>query len=192
MRNQLFYFFILSIVVFGAQGCQQTTIKRYTLDNAFLAEEVIDPRTGIALRPPLQWDEVNIPNVAAYNQSLSEVSPYKVSVNKMFINQNTSGIILISDISSISQETMTALPRAYNDLLNSRSQWNSISHAEVEINGNIADEYLMKSNNMVNYKLLFLSGEKPPFQVDYLIPQSFYDELMQSKIEASIASIVNQ
>ncbi|MEL7121731.1 MAG: hypothetical protein AAFO07_19940 [Bacteroidota bacterium] len=184
---RILFFSVISLILFVS--CSSQKKPKYTIDNNLVSEVVEIPSLNMNFQPPLGWKELPIPNADQYNQALSAVTPYPISVRKLFMNQENQNLVLISDISRLKKELHDQMLEEYNSMLNIGNQWNTIEKDFFEQNDLIVDEFILQSNLLVSYKVLYPYDGDPKFQLDFFLQKGSYDENLKKTIEASIASI---
>jgi len=164
--------------------------KNYAYDPAFLGEAFTVEALKVTLAPPIKWENIPLNNASQYNKALSQSSPYRIQAGALFKSPgSTNCIMIISAIKEWPDQGRKQLEKTYKNFFDFGPQWSSITQSELNINKVSAIEIMLTGQALVHYKVLFFPDSRPPFQLDYLIPQSYFDEDMKAYVESSIASV---
>ena len=86
------FFSVISFIFFV--GCSSQEKSKYSIDNNLVSEVVEIPGLNMNFQPPIGWKELPIPNAEQYNQALSVITPYPISVKKLFMNKENQNLVV--------------------------------------------------------------------------------------------------
>ena len=182
---------LFSILFFGCAKTKEASDTNddllFDINYALLGESFYDTTLGMKMKIPLGWKKISMLNDEVLAAKFKHLRLDSLG-STMYIDTAQHASILISIMNAM---TAKDLQRIYNNpdsTYNLVKKWDTVIKSELSINGIHTYQFLLQSQNLINFKLIFTGKTKQKFQVDYFIERSKYLGLVK-KIESSIGTI---
>jgi hypothetical protein len=196
MYKALLLLFLLSIT-----GCTQRGEEKagrpielmFDINPELLGEIIRLDDKGIGFQPPKEWrsisDEVFAEAVSQIKQSVSRTDLFSLRPLYVFLHHDRNSTLIVSVITSDSTfSNPSELVESYRVELNGRLHDSDYKETDFLKDGIHFYQYLIQSDDIVNFKFLLQNRNRELFQLDYIVPRAVY--AIESKaIESSIGSI---
>jgi hypothetical protein len=192
---------LLLLILLSITGCTQSGEERvgrpieliFDINPELLDEIIRLDDKGVGFQPPKEWrplsDEVFGEAVSQIMQSVSETDLFSIRPLYVFLHHDHNSSLIVSVITSDSTFTSPSdFAKSYRLELSGRLYDNDYKETEFLKDGIHFYQYLIQSDDIVNFKFLFQNRTGELFQLDYIVPRAVY--ATESKaIESSIGSI---
>lgn len=196
MYRMLFLLFL--VVIVGCVSHKDDDSDRpdemeFTVDPELLGDAIHLDEKGIGFRPPREWtqlsDEIFDEAVQQLKQAQTDHESFSIHPVNIFLHHRHGGTLIVSEISTAeSFSDPSEMVDAFHKKLEDRFEGQDVRETVFLKDGINFHQYLIQSQDNVNFKFLFCNAADELFQVDYVIPRSVY--FSESKaIESSIGSI---
>jgi len=165
----------------------------FNIDPELLGSTVHLDEKGISFQPPREWtqlsDEIFDEAVRQLKQFQTDHEYFSIHPVNIFLHPRHGSTLIISEISADeSFSDPSEMIERFHKKLEDRFEDQNVRETVFLKDGIYFHQYLIQSQDKVNFKLLFYNAAADLFQVDYVVPRSVY--LSESRaIESSIGSI---
>lgn len=165
----------------------------FDVDSELLGEQVHLEDQGVRFNPPREWGHIS---GDVFDEAIQQLEnnqldhePFSIQPIRMFLHPQNGSTLIVSEITTTKLLPGTGeIMKAFRTVLKERFNDTDVLETiflkdEIQFH-----QYLVQSQDKVNFKFLFTNTADDLLQVDYIVPRSVY--LSESKaIESSIGSI---
>jgi len=188
---------LISIANFDCTSEKETSDEyeqlSFNINNELLSDVFIDSTLDLQFSPPLGWKRLDKSIISQLKNQLkltiSDLPHYQLTPKEIFFNDENNALCAISvylnvpDTASF-KDFRQAYKRFVLDNFSETLKKNDLSR----INNLNFYQMVIMDQKVVNFKFFGKNNSKHPYQIDYIIPNDEYSDLMKS-IESSIGTL---
>ncbi|MBN1756449.1 hypothetical protein JW877_09590 [bacterium] len=162
----------------------------FSIDSSLIGEAITDARYGVRFHPPVDWIPLNHELFKQVGEELEgQFGDQAIRVFPLYLltMQDYGCLLSLTQIRNIETGSAPELAE-YESMLNQKFRGEQISKTQFTKGKIKFTQFLIKHQNMVNFKLLFYNQKGDLLQVDYVLPFQVYASEIKS-IESSMGSI---
>jgi hypothetical protein len=194
----VFVSILLAIFFFACSGERERQEKaviemQFEVDQALLGSRVAADTHGVQFHPPFGWDQVS-PDVIdeAYRMTVPDEevqNTFDIRPEYIFLNQQNGSSLIVSSVRISDPELdRERVLREFKNTLADRSDETSVRQTDFMKDGIHIHQFLIQSDEVVNFKFLMFTKTDALLQLDYVVPKNVYPAESKA-IESSIGSI---
>lgn len=158
----------------------------FNVDENILDASYIDTLKKIQLRVPKGWiDLTELPD-NELKLKFSSLVKIDSTIKSIFVD-TLNNASLFYRVINIQSNTLERIFNNPDSAYNSQQQWSSILKSNFILNGISVSQFLLQSNDLVNFRLISRENSPHQFQIDYILSRESY-LLQVKKVESSIGS----
>jgi hypothetical protein len=187
-----------AIFLLGCTGERERQDKvvaemQFEVDQSLLGSRIATDIYGIQFHPPVDWDQVS-PDVftEAYRRLVPDEKvqhAFEIKPEYIFLNRHNGSSLIVSHVGITDPEMDRGhVLQEFTNTLADRPEGSAARQTDFMKDGIHMHQFLIQSDEIVNFKFLMFTKTDALFQLDYVVPRNVYPAEIKA-IESSIGSI---
>ncbi len=170
-------------------GCNPSAqqVMQFQVNPSLIGEREQNHILGISYAAPASFTRFSEEQTRKIQQSGMQQQQEGVEILSVYQDERTQAFMILSEIDKQHwQQLRKQMDAPQADEIT--KVWQEVKATTYEYNDFKVQQWLMQNEDWIDFKLMYEAGENRYFQVDYLVPTAFYDEIFAKTIESSIGS----
>jgi hypothetical protein len=161
---------------------------QFAVDSTLLGSVVEDAALGLRFQPPKGWEAFSEEQIDSMLEATLGMGDKLLRPRYVFLHPEQGSVLTVSSLARDSSVTYAEQMASYEQALSGSLPPGAVKKAEFLKGSLPVTQFLIQTEAMVNFKLIFQESPGDLAQLDFLIPQSLYPQTARM-LESSIGSI---